>query len=295
MKHEKQFVYLKNAIQNDKLHHSYIFYGPAGSGKFEFAIFFAQYLQCKNREETGPCGKCKNCLVNKGQFVIDSYILDLGKDEAIKIEEINSIKNKVDHSSVSGNRKIVIVNNAQNMTREAREVLLKTLEEPADNASIILITDELNSLPKTILSRCPRIYFSKDQGNFLKQIEDIVSSGGLDDSFDSGEILEIISEFSSLVLGESLFDRMILAKKFSDNKDCKKIVRIWLLILYKLLLRKEELLSSEDDDIGSLQNLEKNLSYDRILALTDKVLQLLNNLETNISKRILFEDFVLSL
>ena len=277
----KQFNYLSRAFANGKLHHSYIFYGPKDAGKFEFALYFARFIQCSAEKKEAPCGKCANCVVNKNGFVVNTYIINKGKNENIGIEEIRELQKNMDLSLGAGNRKIFIINNAQNLGREAKDALLKTLEEPTGKSLIILITDEKKLLPKTILSRCPAIFFS--QGLF--QIDFIQEMGE--------EQLELLEEIQTL-LEPSLYPKMILVKDLNLDKGINEKVEKWIFILYHLLLFKEGLSSLPEEKI-SLKNLEKNLDYARIIKALERFRLALDSLDTNVSKRVLFEDLVLSI
>jgi len=311
--HKKQFDYLKNAFENGKLHHSYIFYGPKGSGKFDFALDFSKYVQCEDKKD-GYCEKCKNCKVNRDGFIIDSYIINLGKEKNIKIEEVGKIKNLIDHSSVSGNYKIIIINDAQNMTRDAREVLLKTLEEPPEKSLLILVTDQLNALPKTIISRCPAIFFPRLKSDPEKERVDIdkrdlfealrilnLDNRRFIEEIHNSEKEELENKYHLLannletLLGESIFSKMILAKEMSDDEEVTNKIEIWISMLYNILVFKGGSMDWDGKTMDFLGRLEKKLEYDRIVEALEKMLNLLNLLDTNASKRVLFEDFVLNM
>ena len=307
--HKKQFGYLKNAADSGKMHHSYIFYGPSGGGKFEFAIYFAKYIQCQENLDD-LCGKCKNCKINDGHFIVDSYIIDLGKEDNIKMDEIKKIKDIINHSSVSGNKKIVIINNAQNITREAREVLLKTLEEPPENSLLILVTDELKKLPKTILSRCPAIFFNRpmikkteSDNNRLFGPSKMINFGNIDflkelkqrDSEELGNEYRSILNDLETIMGDSVFHKMILAREVSEDKSLKEKLEKWIAVLHGIFLFKNGVSDWDEDDKAFFGSLEKKLKYDKILEALEKMLNMLNLLDTNVSKKVLFEDFVLGL
>jgi len=278
--HEKNFQYLKNAYLSDNLHHSYIFYGEEGSGKFDFALYVARFLQCENKKEGVPCEKCKNCKVNKNGFVINAYILNKEKDESITIGEIREMQKREELSVAGGGVKVFIINNAQNLTREASEAFLKTLEEPTKRSLIILLTEEKRYLPRTILSRCQSVFFPGGLNNI--------------ESLSEESLREIVDQLTVL-LGEKKFEKMILAKELSDDKGIRKRVGEWVLVLYNMFLVKNKALVTNGNGTKILEGLEKKLDYDKILEVLEKANGLLNLLDTNVSKRVLFEDFVLNI
>lgn len=276
----KNFTYLKNAYLSGNLHHSYIFYGEEGSGKFEFAIYFAKFLQCDNKKEGVPCEKCKNCKVNKDGFIINANILNKEKNESITIGEIREMQKQEELSVYGGGMKVFIINNAQNLTREASEALLKTLEEPSKKSLIILLTEEKKFLPKTILSRCHAVFFSGGSNNI--------------ESIEKENLTEIIEQLG-ILLGESKFEKMILAKELADNKGIEKRIKEWVLVLYNIFLIKSDRSRLTGASAQILEGLEKKLNHDKILEILEKTNRLMNLLDTNVSKRVLFEDFMLSL
>jgi len=276
----KNFAYLKNAYSSGNLHHSYIFYGEERSGKLDTALYLARFLQCENNKEGAPCEKCKNCKVNKNGFVINTNVLNKDRNESVKIEEIREMQKQEELSVAEGGWKVFIINNAQNLTREASEALLKTLEEPSKKTLIILLTEEKRYLPKTILSRCQMVFFPGGRN----------SIEGLDEE----GLREAIDQLGVLT-GNSIFEKMILAKELSDDKEIKKRIGEWTLILHDTFLIKNKELPDSNNIPQILEDLEKKLDYDKLLEVLEKVNNLSRLLDTNVSKRVLFEDFVLNI
>ena len=173
---------LKKIIDNNNVSHSYIFSGISGIGKFLFAKEFAKAILCLNPDvKQKPCGFCKACESIENGNNPDIIIID-EHDESIKTEQIKELTNNVLEKPIQGERKIYIINNSENMTREAQNSLLKTLEEPPEYAIIILVTSNDNLLLNTIKSRCIKIsfqklsdkeiieYFNQNNGNIEKKL-----------------------------------------------------------------------------------------------------------------------------
>ena len=148
---------LSKSILTNSVSHSYIFSGISGIGKFLFAKEFAKAILCTG--ESKPCNICKSCESIENGNNPDLVIID-EQSNSIKTEQIKELTSDVLEKPIKGSKKIYIINNSENMTKEAQNALLKTLEEPPEYAVIILVTSNENLLLNTIKSRCIKILFS---------------------------------------------------------------------------------------------------------------------------------------
>lgn len=148
---------LSKCILTNSVSHSYIFSGISGIGKFLFAKEFAKAILCTG--ESKPCNICKSCESIENGNNPDLVIID-EQANSIKTEQIKELTSDVLEKPIKGSKKIYIINNSENMTKEAQNALLKTLEEPPEYAVIILVTSNENLLLNTIKSRCIKILFS---------------------------------------------------------------------------------------------------------------------------------------
>ena len=157
---------LQSILKNKTIAHSYLFTGIEGIGKTLFAREFAKALLCEEQQEK-PCTKCKSCQAfaenNHPDFM---QIQPEGK--AIKIEQIRYMQEKIAEKPIQSNRKIYILKDADTMTKEAQNSLLKTLEEPPTYAIIILIASNESKLLNTIKSRCIILPFQPIEKEELK-------------------------------------------------------------------------------------------------------------------------------
>ena len=157
---------LQNISKNKTIAHSYLFLGIEGIGKTLFAREFAKALLCEEQQEK-PCAKCKSCQAfaenNHPDFM---QIQPEGK--AIKIEQIRYMQEKIAEKPIQSSRKIYILKDADAMTKEAQNSLLKTLEEPPAYAIIILIASNESKLLNTIKSRCIILPFQPIEKEELK-------------------------------------------------------------------------------------------------------------------------------
>jgi len=155
---EKNKELLKNIIDTNNIAHSYMFIGKDSIGKLLFAKEFAKAILCTAEEK--PCNKCKSCIEFDTYNNPDFSILD-PEGTSIKIEQIRELIKKIYEKPVVSNRKVYIINDSNYMTKEAQNSLLKTLEEPPEYVTIILITSNENSFLPTIKSRCTKISFNR--------------------------------------------------------------------------------------------------------------------------------------
>lgn len=162
---EKVKKELKKTIDNNKISHSYMFIGNEGIGKKLIAKDFSKSLLCLNK---CGCGICKSCIEFINNNNPDFYILQ-SEEKNIKVEQIRYIQKKVQEKPIISEKKIYIIDNADTMTVEAQNCLLKTLEEPPEFVTIILIGKNEDEFLNTIKSRCMIIHFQELEEENIKQ------------------------------------------------------------------------------------------------------------------------------
>lgn len=156
--HEDIKRYFSKAIKSEKVSHSYIFEGPEGIGKKSIAQAVAKSLLCQGEDK--PCGKCKACLLLEAGNHPDLIYVE--KDN--KTTKIDTVREKLvknmDVKPYQGPYKIIVVTEADTLTIEGQNAMLKTIEEPPSYGIVILITQNLAKLLPTIKSRCIHLRFS---------------------------------------------------------------------------------------------------------------------------------------
>ena len=158
---------LKRSLEEDKISHSYMFVGIEGIGKQLIAKAFAQMILCTNETEKG-CDKCKSCIEFQSQNHPDFLYIE-PDGNSIKIEQIRYLQRKIQEKPIISNKKVYIINDADKMTQEAQNCLLKTLEEPPEYSTIILIGSNENAFLNTIKSRCMKLTFQPIVPEEIKQ------------------------------------------------------------------------------------------------------------------------------
>lgn len=151
---------LKNAVETGKFANAYIFYGPDGVGKKLAALNFAKAANCAVRNAGEGCDNCPSCKKIDSLNHPDVHLVTPDKDGAsVKIDDIRAVIKDEGLKPYEANRKFYIIDEANKLTEEAANALLKTLEEPSPDATLILITESLSRLFPTIRSRCQVVKF----------------------------------------------------------------------------------------------------------------------------------------
>ncbi|WP_326909321.1 DNA polymerase III subunit delta' [Sedimentibacter sp. MB31-C6] len=163
--------FLVNSINNNQISHCYIFEGPKGMGKYDLSLVFAQSLLCKDFE-LDPCNVCSDCIKVNSMNHPDMHIVNNGEN-SIKREDIDELIESINKKPYESNKKVYIINNAHEMTIQAANTFLKTLEEPPGDSIIILLTNNINLLLPTIISRCQIIKFKNvNTGIIIKYLKE---------------------------------------------------------------------------------------------------------------------------
>ncbi len=167
----RQWQQLWQVRTENRLPHALLLAGIAGTGKMVFAEHFVRALLCANTTTDGQtCGTCHACRLIAGNTHPNVLrILPEKEGQAIKVDQIREASEVVSQSSLQGEYRIVIIHPANAMNANAANALLKTLEEPASGAIVLLISDQSARLPATILSRCQKIIFSAPAAEIAQQ------------------------------------------------------------------------------------------------------------------------------
>lgn len=152
---------LTNSILSGIISHAYLFSGPRGSGKTTIARLLAKSFNCQNRKdnEFEPCNKCSSCLEIMENRSMDLIEIDAASHRGI--DEMKELRDGIKFAPTKSKYKIFILDEAHQLSRDAANALLKTLEEPPAHAIFILATTEIHKMISTIISRCQRFDFRK--------------------------------------------------------------------------------------------------------------------------------------
>lgn len=242
--------HLEKAIEQNKVSHAYVLNGEAGTGKKLIASVFAQALQCEAVVRR-PCGKCKSCMQSESLNHPDIIWVSHEK-YSIGVDDIRiQINNDIGIKPYSGAYKIYIINEAHKMTEQAQNAILKTIEEPPEYGVIILLTNNMENLLPTILSRCIKLdlkavkeeevvnylitmhgvedYAAKvaaqfSQGNIGKAIR-YGSSGDFVQFKD--QVLHLLKYIDDMDVSEILDMIKILSEQKLQINDCIDFMQLW--------------------------------------------------------------------
>lgn len=208
-----------NLIETNRLQHAYIFEGVAGTGKYEMAQWIAQSLYCqKNTNNQSPCLECNQCLrIQQGDHPDVTTLAPDGL--SIKVDQVRAIKEEFSKSGMETRRKILIVKDMDKMTMNAANSLLKFIEEPEGEITIMLLTTEVQQLLPTIVSRAQIIHFPVRDISI--RINDILEKGI---PREAATILAYLTQDT---------DRAVEIYESEEFNNIVEIVWKWFLLLHK--------------------------------------------------------------
>jgi DNA polymerase-3 subunit gamma/tau len=165
---------LSNAVEQNKVHHAYLFVGSRGTGKTSMAKILAACLNCVNGPTTSPCGECDSCVSIANAMSLDVIEMDAASNNSV--DDIRDLRESVAYAPVSGRHKVYILDEAHMLSSQAWNAFLKTLEEPPPRTIFVLATTEAQKVLPTVVDRCHRFDFGRPSveqvGTVLRRVSD---------------------------------------------------------------------------------------------------------------------------
>ena len=162
---------LRNAVEQGKVHHAYLFVGSRGTGKTSMAKILARSLNCERGGPTvTPCGECESCVTIAAGTSVDVIEMDAASNRSV--DDVRDLRERVAYAPAGGHWKVYILDEAHMLTKEAWNAFLKTLEEPPPNTVFVLATTESHKVMATIADRCQRFDFQRPS---LEQISEVLT------------------------------------------------------------------------------------------------------------------------
>lgn len=310
--------FLQRALTTGNIAPAYIFVGPAHAGKKTLATWFTQGLLCtaENKSVLKPCGQCPACLHVISGAHPDVHILDLleGKRD-IGIEQVHNLQEGVSQSSFMGGRKAVIIKNAERLSTPAANALLKTLEESHSQVTIVMLVDNLESLPATVVSRCQIIRLNPLPPSKIK--ESLLETGVEESLADKlanacggrpGLAFNWLDSPEQLIEIQARGDQLVsilsgpkdswplledLAEQYKSLGEWQELMQQWQMVVHEAVLFK---LGFLQNPFGASKNSVQKMSswsWSKLLGVWTSLVNLGHNLDKNVNIRLALESFVL--
>ncbi|WP_317889885.1 DNA polymerase III subunit delta' [Sutcliffiella deserti] len=309
---------IKNSLERNRIAHAYLLDGMKGTGKKDVSLLFAKSLLCKERNGVDPCQICSNCKRIDSRNHPDVHILE-PDGNSIKKQQIQYLQEEFKKTGLESKRKIYIIEHADKMTANAANSLLKFLEEPNQETFAFLLTENVNQMLNTIISRCQPLSFSALTSERL--VDKLVAEGfslpiARTTSYLTNSLEEAVElcrdDWFALArnlvikLYEALFGRqqqalLFIQEKWMPHFQERKQLEIGLdllLFLYKDMLYVQ--LDKQDElvFVDAREQIEKfalQTTQQRVTEHLSYILQSKSRLASNVNPHLLMEQLSLNL
>jgi len=310
---------LLNSISMNRLSHSYVFEGPKGTRRFDTAKLFAQTLLCKHRiDGLQPCQVCHDCV--RIEHETHPNVFFVRRDgEKIKKKQMKDLIDEFAKSSVEDGPRIYVIDEADRLNPESANTMLKTMEEPGSDIYQVLVTDSVQSLLTTIVSRSQLIHFRPIDKRLIRQdllgkdIDPLLAHAipEYTNNYDEAETLAKKEELVKLLLfvdsvfqklkekKESviLFSRSLSESVFKDSQTYDFLLSMMILYQKDILSTKMRLLQQVVLDMRKevFESLGERMTLEWISSRLDEMLALKQRIKYNINGQFAFDQLLLGL
>lgn len=309
--HQSQWDYLAKRYAKAQFPHALLLQGVAGLGKYAFAHTLVKRLLCQAAGDWSqkPCGQCKACLLMAAQNNPD--FLEVRPEEegkGIRIDEIRELINWQTKTSHFGGKKVALIAQADKMNRNAANAILKTLEEPAGNTLLVLVTENPSYLPVTIRSRCQALKFRAPSAQEAKKYYEKHAVS----DFDANLAVALagraplravdLSEAKFLAQRQDTFEELLtlaentghlvnLAAKWEkiDQNQVYGWLQSWCMDMIRLKLCPGSSLIVNSDFRTGLNRITQRISIEDLYNWYDRLQEAKRLLATNVSKQLQLE------
>lgn len=313
--HETVKQVLINALKSGKLAHAYLLTGPRGIGKETIARALAQAFFCAQEDGT-PCNSCTSCQKIMAGNYADLHVIEQA-GTAIKIEQVREIQKICQYKSYEGRGKAFIIKNAETMTPEGANCLLKVLEEPKGDTLFLLIAENPYALLQTVLSRCQRLNlqplpvgtvtdwlihqgFEEDKAKVAAFLSNGLPGKALElvDSDESGKRLEVARRVEGVMTGD-LVRVLRIAEEMDNNKETileeLDLLALWYRDLLVWKTTREEGLLINIDMVAEISKQAAKVDAVILQENLANIMKTKSNLRANANLRLNLESLLLKL
>lgn len=265
---------IANSIQQNRIHHAYLFCGTRGVGKTTLARIFTKCLNCETGPTAAPCNQCNTCLqIDKGNY---PDLIEIDAASRTKVEDTRDLLDNVQYAPTSGKYKVYLIDEVHMLSGHSFNALLKTLEEPPEHVKFLLATTDPHKLPITVLSRCLKLSLKMLTTTQISQhLAHVLTQEKV--AFEQAALLEIAQAAQgSMRDGLSLLDQAIVF--CDDNITLAKVSSLLgTETKYLNLALLESVIDKQDDQVFQLIQTMEEKGADFIRA-TDDLLDLLHHI-----------------
>ena len=323
--HDKAVNTLSRSLNEERLSHAYLFIGPSSVGKMTLAVDLAKAVNCLEVEK--PCGECNQCNRIENRLHADLHMVEITGDNEIArvnigINQIRDIQQKASLKPYEGRCRVFIINEAEFLSEEAANSLLKILEEPPEQVMLILLTADADALLATIISRCqsfelrpiPLEIVLRELRIRIPDKDDLVdkiarlSRGMIGWAFQVATHPELLEEYDKKLqvcektfqggLDERFAYAEIMASSFLKSRDSVfKEITLWLNWWRDALMVKEgaSQLVVNVSRVDTIYEVVGNLSSQQIVAVIVALKEAKGYLKLNVNPRLCLDQLMLAL
>ncbi|RLL41702.1 DNA polymerase III subunit delta' [Oceanobacillus piezotolerans] len=310
---------ITNSIKKDRISHAYLIQGERGTGKEAIARLIAKGLFCEEKRGIEPCNECVNCKrITSGNHPDVHWIEPEGK--SIKKEQVENLQKEFTYSGLESNQKVYVVKDADTLTTNASNRILKFLEEPSQQTTAIMLTENSRAILTTIRSRCQVIDLKPlNPASFRDKLKEegmdnrnaslfSVLTNNLDEAKHWSEeewfaesrklMVQLIEMFSSKPEDVYLFIHSHLLPHLKDRDNQERGLDLLLLAFRDILyfsIGNEEGLVFFDSQEEIVERLAMEFSQEKLIEILNAILQAKRKLKQNVQPMLVFEQLMLQI